>query len=428
MADEVREYIVKGSARGVLARGLGRSYGDVAQNAGGVVLDMTGLDGVLSIDGDTGVVRAQAGCSFGALLRCSVPLGLFLPVSPGTRHVTVGGAIANDIHGKNHHLEGSFAAHVRALSLLTPDGRSRTVTPGADPDLFWATAGGMGLTGVILDATIQMLRIDTAFCRVDVERLDDLDDCMEAMASGDDAYRYSVAWVDLMATGAKLGRSVLSRGDHATVGELPAQRAGLPLHYDPRPLLSVPPWVPGGLLSPGVARAFNALWFRKTPRRQLGLIQPIPAFFHPLDGVNGWNRLYGRSGFVQYQLVVPFGAEATLRSLVAGLSRQRCPSFLAVLKRFGPQPGMMSFPLPGWTLTVDLPARFPGLAAILDGMDDQVVDAGGRVYLAKDARMRACHVPAMYPRLDEWREVQAGVDPKGLLRSDLARRLHLLAG
>jgi len=389
--EEVREHLLQGSARGVLARGLGRSYGDVAQNAGGTVLDMTGLGGIVSIDEGAGIVRAQAGCSFDALLRASIPLGLFLPVSPGTRQVTVGGAIANDIHGKNHHLEGSFATHVRSLTLLTPDGDARSVTPEANPRLFWATAGGLGLTGVILDATIEMLRVETAYCRVNTQRLADLDACMEAMAGGDDAHRYSVAWIDLMARGANLGRSVLSRGDHARRDELPVRRARQPRRYDPRPAVPAP-LAPARLLSPSTVRAFNEAWYRKAPHHRVGAIQSIPAFFHPLDSVAGWNRLYGRSGLVQYQIVVPFGAEATLRRIVGGLSSHQCPSFLAVLKRFGPQLGMLSFPAPGWTLALDIPARFPGLRTMLDGMDNAVVEAGGRVYLAKDARMGARHL------------------------------------
>jgi decaprenylphospho-beta-D-ribofuranose 2-oxidase len=355
-----------------------------------------------------------------------VPRGWFVPVTPGTRFITVGGAIASDIHGKNHHADGSFGAHVRAMTLLTADGQRRTITEASDPTLWWATIAGMGLTGIIIDATFGVLPIETSRCLVDTERLPNLDALLERMESGDHLYRYSVAWVDLVANGASLGRSVLTRGEHATAEDLDDARLQVddPLKFSPPALASVPRGVPN-LLNRLSVSAFNELWYRKAPRSHRGL-ESITGFFHPLDMVGSWNRLYGAAGFLQYQFVVPFEAVDTLRTIVREVSASGHASFLAVLKRMGEQnPGMLSFPTPGWTLTMDLPAGVAGLGTLLARLDRLVLDAGGRHYLAKDATATPSMVRAEYPRLDEWLEVRRAVDPDGVWVSDQARRLDL---
>ncbi|MFF1442957.1 FAD-binding protein [Streptomyces sp. NPDC058295] len=409
--------------RGGIPRGLGRAYGDAAQNAGGAVIDLTGLDRIHVIDADDGSVLCDAGVSLHRLMEVLLPLGWFVPVTPGTRYVTVGGAIGADIHGKNHHVSGSFARHVLSFELLTADGTIRTVEQGTD--LFDATAGGLGLTGVVLTARIRLQPVGTSLMSVDTERAADLDDLMARLTAGDHRYRYSVAWIDLLARGAATGRAVLTRGEHAPLDALPARARRAPLAFRPARLPAAPAFLPSGLLTRTTVGLFNELWYRSAPRARTGELQSLSAFFHPLDGVPHWNRVYGRDGFVQYQFVVGYGREDTLRRIVGRVSARRCPSFLAVLKRFGDaDPGWLSFPRPGWTLALDIPAGLSGLGAFLDELDEEVAGAGGRVYLAKDSRLRPELLTAMYPRLDDFRALRAELDPRGVFVSDLARRLN----
>lgn len=410
--------------RGVLARGLGRSYGDAAQNGGGLVADMTTRNRVLSVDTQTGEVSVEAGVSLDTLMRLLLPMGLFVPVSPGTRQVTVGGAVAADIHGKNHHVDGSFGDHLASIDLLCADGSIRHLTPL--DDLFWATVGGMGLTGVVLRVTLRMKPVETAYCVVDTERCANLDDLMQRMTTDDHRYTYSVAWVDCLASGASLGRSVLTRGWPATLDQLPRRLRHKPLDFRPPELAVAPAHLPSGMLNHLTVAAFNNVWYYKSPRERRGEIQSIGAFFHPLDGVRQWNRIYGSRGFLQYQFVVPFGAEDALRRCLTMLSDAGQASFLAVLKRFGHgNSGHLSFPMPGWTLTLDIPVGSAELGGLLDRLDEEVIAAGGRLYLAKDSRMTAATMRKMYPRLEQWREIRHEADPDGVFMSDLARRLEL---
>ena len=429
-AVELQRALPTSAERGLVARGLGRGYGDCAQNSGGTVIETVDVDAFTIHESDpsadTVLVTAEAGASIDRLLHALVPQGLFVPVTPGTRYVTVGGAIAADIHGKNHHRKGSWCQHVTSLRLQLAGGEVVEIGPDRDPDLFWATAGGMGLTGVVLDATFACPRIGSSRLLVDTDRAADLDEVLELMASGDHAYDYSVAWIDLMAGGRALGRSVLTRGRFATAEEAAPVTGADPYAYSAGVLASAPPFVPNGLLNKLTVRAFNELWVRKAPVRRRDELQTSPTFFHPLDMVGGWNRIYGPTGFLQWQFVVPFGAEATLRRIVEDLSRSGCTSFLAVLKAFGEgDPAPLSFPSPGWTLALDIPAGVPGLGPLLDRLDGLVAAEGGRVYLAKDSRLRPELVPVMYPRLDEWQAVRDRVDPDRRITSDLARRLGL---
>ena len=409
-----------GPGHGVIARGLGRSYGDPAQVAGGTVVDLSAFNAISAVDERTHAITVGAGVSIDTLLHHILPLGYFVPVTPGTRQVTIGGAIAADIHGKNHHVDGSFASHVVSMDLVTPVG-VMTVTRDRDPELFWATAGGMGLTGIVTAATITLLPIASTMVSVDTTRHRNLDEVMAAMVDGDHRYRYSVAWVDCMTSGATMGRGVLTRGDHA-----PADRGRPPTTIPTGASVAVPFNAPPGLLNRLSITAFNEAWFRAAPKERLGGIESISTFFHPLDGVANWNRLYGPRGFVQYQFAVPDAASATVATAIERLAASKVPSFLAVLKRFGAgNRGPLSFPTAGWTLALDLPVGPPALPAVLDDLDDLIAAAGGRIYLAKDARLNPAHLETMYPALTEFRRVADRVDPERRLTSDLDRRLNV---
>jgi decaprenylphospho-beta-D-ribofuranose 2-oxidase len=431
---EVAEFLASGvrPARGVIARGAGRNYGDAAQNEGGDVLDMTALDRVLSIDAERGQFTAQAGATVAQLMARLAAHGLTLPVVPGTRHVTLAGAIASDIHGKNHHRDGGIARHVLSLSICTPVAGLTEVSPQSDPDLFYATLGGMGLTGVIVEATIAAQRLDSPWVAADLDRTDGLAETLELMAA-EERHRYSVAWLDLLAEGSSMGRAVISQADPLPADAVGPRRrvrrmtsSAYPSALLRSPVVDVPRGFPAGLLRPAAVRAFNALHWRASPRRERGRVLAIAPYFFPLDVLGDWNRLYGPAGLMQYQFVIPSGQETALQRCFELMRRRRLPVYLAVFKRFGPAfGGPLSFPIEGWTLAVDLPAGAPGLGLALDELDAMVAGAGGRVYLTKDVRLRRELLPAMYPQLGRFHAERARVDPEGVLRSDLGRRLGL---
>ena len=430
---EVAELVASGEriGPGVIARGAGRSYGDAAQNDGGDVLDMTGLDRIVAIDAERGTVIAQAGATVAQLLARLACHGLTLPVVPGTRHVTLAGAIASDIHGKNHHRDGAIARHVLAIVLCTPANGLVEVAPDSDPELFYATLGGMGLTGVIVEATLRAEPLVAPWVAADLDRTDGLEQTLDLMA-GRERRRYSVAWLDLLADGSKMGRAIVSRADPLQAEtRTPAVRGrrsaatAYPGALLRRPF-EVPSGVPSRLLHRSAVRAFNALRWRAAPRRERGRPLAMVPYFFPLDGLGAWNRLYGREGLIQYQFVIPAGKEQALERCFELIRTRRLPVYLAVFKRFGAAfGGALSFPLEGWTVAVDLPAGAPGLERALTELDELVAGCGGRVYLSKDVRLQREHLEAMYPEIDRFRDQRARVDPLGILRSDLGRRLGL---
>ncbi len=410
------------SGEAMIARGLGRSYGDAAQLSGGVVLANRGLSHIGPIV--EGTVTVGAGASIDELLARTMPQGWFVPVTPGTRYVTIGGAVAADVHGKNHHVDGSFANHVRSMRLVTPEGPFQ-LSPHDEPELFWATMGAMGLTGVVTSVELNLTRVETNQMVVDTDRFGDLESVMAEMRLRDRDYRYSVAWVDCMSPGTALGRAILTRARHAVTNDIERPRLDSPGSGR----LAIPFRAPSGALNACSVRSFNELWYRRAPRREVGAIVPLGAFFHPLDGVRNWNLLYGKRGFVQYQFCVPEEHEDAIALVIERLARSKVPSFLAVLKRFGSaNRAPLSFPLAGWTLALDLPVGSQRLPTLLDELDEIVVQAHGRVYFAKDSRLRPEYVPLMYPRLAEFLNVKSRVDPHTQLKSDLARRLGLVGG
>ncbi len=482
---------------GAIARGAARSYGDAAQNGGGAVIDATALQGEIALEGEIApqagdrahvrgsavtssssdplgerapaLVRVGAGETFAELLVWLAVRGLTLPVVPGTRHLTVGGAIASDVHGKNHPRDGSFARHVESFTLCTPADGPLLVCAERHPELFRATLGGMGLTGVVVETTLRLAPLRNPRAVADIDRLDTLEQAVAAVA-GEQPHRYTIAWVDLLGAGAAFGRAVLTRSDegpvleadvggeggrwrrwladgvgpgwsgrarryadgesHGVLADAGTGRAGAtPIALRPR--LTVPRGLPRDLLRPAAVRAFNALYWHTVPRRARGRTLSMSAQLFPLDALGEWSRLYGPAGMVQYQFAVPRGEEETLLRVVHLLRARRLPMYLAVLKCFGPggrafeQGGPLSFPLDGLTLAIDLPAAAPGLHRALDDADELVAGAGGRVYLAKDSRLRPATLAAMYPELERFRELRGRIDPDGVLRSDMGRRLGL---
>lgn len=402
-ADRELAFAARGDAlpettRSLLPHGNGRSYGDVCLNPAGDLLLTRRLDHLIAFDADTGVLACEAGVLLADILEVFVPRGWFLPVTPGTRFVTVGGAIANDVHGKNHHAAGSFGAHVRAFELLRSDGSRRRCTADENADWFAATIGGLGLTGLVTAAELQLRRIDGNAMAVRNQRFVGLDAFFAASAEAAAAHEYSVAWVDCLAP---TPRGVLIAGDHGAPS-VPA--------IDARRGRRVPLTPPVSLVNGLSLRAFNAAYYAKPwPANQTVHYAP---YFYPLDAIGDWNRIYGPRGFYQYQSVVPAAsARAATEAMLQAIARSGQGSFLAVLKTLGERasPGLLSFPMPGTTLALDFPNRGAATLKLFQRLDAIVREAGGRLYPAKDARMPAAMFRAGYPN---WQAFQPFVDPK----------------
>ena len=402
-----------GGERGALAVGLRRSYGDSALNSGGLHLSSHQLQSV-SMNPTSGVIRVGAGLSIASLETIALRAGYFPAVVPGTGFVTVGGAIAADIHGKSHHKTGAFSSMVMSMKVMYSDSSVRELQPtGPTSKHFWATVGGMGLTGIIVEAELQLSPVEGNHFNVHEKRSRDLNELLFDLKTADLEHDHTVAWIDL--SGSYCGRGIVGMGDFAESFSKKFRNSPKQINFPLKPK--------GSLITPITVGAFNSMWFKKPLKSGTSSVR---AFCHPLDGVNNWNRVYGEDGFLQYQFSIPDGEEEFLFTVLAKLRELKAASFLGVLKRFGASsPGYLSFPSPGWTLAVDLPVSIPNLERTLNEFDAELVNRKGRVYLVKDSRLRAEYLPAMYPRLNEWKEIRDEMDPQKLWNSDQARRLGL---
>ncbi len=390
----------------VLPYGQGRSYGDSCQNPGGILLATARLNRFMSFDRQSGVLRCEAGVTLNDILRLVVPQGWFLPVTPGTRFVSVGGAIANDVHGKNHHRAGTFGRHVLAFELLTSDGQRRRCAPDEHASLFRATIGGLGLTGLITWAELQLRPVRNPWMAVETIPFGSLDHFFALAEASVDAFEYTVAWVDCLASGRDLGRGVFMRGNHA-----PAQLNGA-TRSTGRQRVRIPFDLPEFALNHLTVGTFNRLYFHRHRGRERRALVHYQPFFYPLDSIGDWNRIYGRRGFLQYQCVVPYrDNHRAIADLLRTIAASGQGSFLSVLKTFGDMrsPGMLSFPRPGVTLALDFPYRGKTTLTLLERLDAIVRNADGAVYPAKDARMSAHSFQTYYPH---WEQFARYVDPR----------------
>ncbi len=417
------------SGRGVIARGMGRSYGDPAQNGGGLVVDMQPLNQIHSIDPDTGIVDVDAGVTLDQLMKAALPYGLWVPVLPGTRQVTIGGAIGPDIHGKNHHSAGSFGDHVVSMELLVADGRVLHLEPeGETSELFWATVGGMGLTGIILRARIQMTFTETAYFIADTDRTDTLDETIALHSDGSEVnYTYSSAWFDAISAPPKTGRSTISRGSLATLDqlkELAPKLAKDPLKFNAPQLMTVPDIFPSWTMNKLTLSAIGEAYYMMGSPSKNDILN-LTQFYQPLDLIGEWNRGYGSAGFLQYQFVVPTNAVEPFKDIIYQIQSSGHYTALNVFKLFGEgNRAPLSYPMKGWNVCVDFPIR-DGLNTFLDRLDDQVMEFGGRLYLAKESRTSAEKFHKMYPELPGWLKTRNEIDPTGVFASDMSRRLEL---
>lgn len=418
LVSELEEKLSKSEE--VIARGMGRCYGDasLAKN----VFSTLKFNHLLGFDSSTGLIELEAGITLESILDFVVPQGWFLPVTPGTKYITVGGAIASDVHGKNHHVEGCFSKHVLEMDVMIASGEILTCSPTQNSDLFHATAGGMGLTGIITRVKFQLKKIETAYIKQKMIKAKNLNEIIELLDKYS-SYTYSVAWIDCLKSGEGFGRSILMLGEHAKVEDLPESLQKSPLKLPKKKLLTLPFYLPSFLLNKLTVSIFNFLYYNKMFKREINNVVSYEPFFYPLDAIQHWNRGYGKKGFVQYQFVLPLESREGLVEILKKISSNGHASFLAVLKIFGEDESLISFPMKGYTLALDLPVR-KNLFPFLDELDELVLQYKGRIYLSKDARMHSKMFFETYPNAQKFMSILGKYNPSKFI-SLQSKRLQI---
>jgi decaprenylphospho-beta-D-ribofuranose 2-oxidase len=407
----------------VIPRGLGRSYADQSTNTGNAVLKLEKLDHLLTFDPEKGILDCEAGVSLEAIIEVFAPRGWFPMITPGTKFITIGGAIANDVHGKAHHADGSFVNCVYDFTILLADGRVVKASREENADLFWANFGGLGLLGVILTARIQLRKVETTYFKQKAVAAKNLDAMLDAIDASEKEYSSSVAWIDSMAKGKSLGRGVLTMGNHALLSDLPAKLRNNPLKLGKKAKLTVPFYLPSFTLNKLTVSMLNVVI--NFTQKSAPAISHYDSFFYPLDAINNWNRGYGKKGFIQYQFVIPIkNGRENIRKILGEITKSNCVPFLNVLKKFGHGQGMLSFPFEGYTFAIDFPVT-DRLKPFTKKIDQLVLEMGGRIYLGKDAYLDADMFKAMYPNYREWLDIKKKYDPQNVFSSDLSRRIGL---
>lgn len=425
-ARDVQEMVKALNTDQMLSRGLGRSYADQATNKDHLVVKMEKMDHFLSFDKEKGILQCEAGVSLEDIITHLAPRGWFPMITPGTKYITIGGAIANDVHGKAHHADGSFVNCVYDFTILLANGQIVRASREENADLFWANFGGLGLLGIILRATIQLRRIATTYFKQRAFAARNLEEMLQAIDDSNDDYVYSVAWIDPMAKGKSLGRGVLTTGNHAVIDDLPDKLKKDPLRIGKKPKITVPFYLPDFALNPVTVSLLDMVLYWK--QKSAPVISHYESFFYPLDMINEWNRGYGKRGFIQYQFVIPTqDGRENIRKLLNEVTKSNCIPFLNVLKKFGrEQGGLLSFPFEGYTFAIDFPIT-PQLKPFTQKLDQMVLSMGGRIYLGKDAYLDETTFKAMYPQHKAWLEIKRKYDPSNVFTSDLARRVGLVA-
>ena len=417
--DDLREIIESVGNSGGIARGSGMSYGDQPMNSDGDVIHPLLSEGTIENPNSNGLITVPSSVTFAELLERVVPLGWFMPVVPGTSFVTIGGAIAADIHGKNHYRKSSIASHIKSITLMLADGETIRCSKTEEAPIFWATMGGLGLTGIVIEATIQLSRIRSSKVQVSRKSFGNFSDLFEAMKSQVNRFEYSVAWLDLISKN-NFGRGILETANHEISNPHPE------FSYIAKPTLPLPNHLADTFFRRSTVKAYNSLRFLSAGKTETIRKTKLSTFMHPLDKVRNWNRLYGKSGIIQWQIAVPEVSEHALFDVIDSIKKAKVPAFLVVLKKLGASnQAPLSFPMQGWTLAVDFPANHKRIYRFLDALDQELMKVGGRIYLAKDARLDPELVPKMYPDLDEWKSIRHNIDPDRRWQSDFSRRLNL---